>query len=210
MNDSWLEEKFEAGETDSLRDIIEKIPEESAPGLFFRGVFDKNGEEARFYYDQLVALYPGSRFEPWALQRLWHYHWTKGENEKAKRYYNFLVKRHPEHKSVTRLPDFSIKDLAEISKNKDLEGGFDAPEKSSVRGSYWTVQLGAFQNPDGANRIAERAKRWGRGRVFEKTVNGKRLTIVQVGKFDTKEKAVDLERSIRKNSDLKGRAVEVK
>jgi len=200
---------FVAGETDSLREILNTIPEETAAGQFFRGVYESDGEAARFYYDRTVALYPGSHYSAFALNRLWKYHMAKGDFEMAERYYGFLERRHPNHHILCSTPDpLSIQDLTELSK----QSASSIPHStltSNFSTEMWTVQLGAYKNPKGAQKVGLTAQKWGDIRYIKKVFKGKELTVVQVGLFKDRDKAVNLDSSIRATTDLRGRIVKV-
>jgi cell division septation protein DedD len=73
----------------------------------------------------------------------------------------------------------------------------------------WTVQLGAYKNPKGAQKVGQTAQKWGDVRYIKKVFKGKELTVVQVGLFDDRDKAVNLDSSIRATTDLRGRIVKV-
>ena len=196
---------YQAGDLDALREALKTLPEQSAAGQFLRGAFESDGEAARFYYDQTVALYQGSPFEPYALERLWQYHLVKGDAGMAERYWDFLTSRHPDYPGLNNPPDFK-----RFSTPDELvEAPEDLPPLNSDDAPYWTVQLGAFSQEEGAVKVGERAQRWGEVRYVKKIYKGKRLTVVQVGRFDRREDATALDEAIRKSSDLKGRIVEV-
>jgi hypothetical protein len=200
---------FVAGETDSLREVINTIPEETAAGQFFRGIYEIDGEAARFYFDRTVALYPGSQYSAYALNRLWQYHMAKGDFEMAERYYGFLERRHPDHHILCGSPDpLSIQDLTELSKQSASSIPHSTPN-SNYSAEMWTVQLGAYKNPKGAQKVGQTAQKWGDVRYIKKVFKGKELTVVQVGLFDDRDKAVNLDSSIRATTDLRGRIVKV-
>lgn len=200
---------FVAGETDSLREILNTIPEETAAGQFFRGVYESDGEAARFYYDRTVALYPGSPYSAYALNRMWQYHMAKGDFEMATRYYGFLERRHPDHHILCGSPDpLSMQDLTELSKQSASSIPLST-QNNNYSSEMWTVQLGAYKNPKGAQKVGQTAQIWGDVRYIKKVFKGKELTVVQVGLFDDRDKAVNLDSSIRATTDLRGRIVKV-
>ena len=208
-NEDGLLALFIAGKTDSIRNITEQLPEETAAGQFFRGIFENDGEAARFYYDRIVALYPESEYEAYALDRLWQYHMAKGDLEMAERYWGFLKRRHPDHQGTVDSPDpLSIQDLRELSAKSVHHISNTSPDNSKSV-DQWTLQLGAFQNPKGAQKVGQTAQKWGDVRFIKKVFKGKELTVVQVGLFNDREKAVNLDESIRASTDLRGRIVKV-
>ncbi len=208
--DDRLLSMFIQGDTDSLRGIIDSIPEETAAGQFFRGVYETDGEAARFYFDRTVALYPGSPFSAHALNRLWQYHMAKGDFDMAEKYWGFLKRRHPEFEGLSQSPDpRSVRDLTELSVKSAHPMSKSSSASNPQKNDQWTVQLGAYQNHKGAQKVGQIAQKWGNVRYIKKVFKGRELTVVQVGLFDDREKAVNLDSSIRASTDLRGRIVKV-
>lgn len=205
-DDNWLLQRFRTGDLDTLRELAPRIPEKSAAGQFFRGIFETDGEAARFYFDRAVALYPGSVFESWALERLWQYHWAKGDSTMAERYWSFLSRRHPDHPSSAVSPGFrNSSDLQQLTN----ESTATLVRSEVVSRDYWTVQLGAFKNREGAEKVGFEARAWGKVKLINKKVRGQDLTVVQVGHFLHRDDAVELDKKIRSETDLRGRVVKV-
>jgi len=205
-DDTWLYEQFAAGNIDTLRLVLDLIPEQTAAGQFFRGIFERNGESARFYFDRSVALYPGSLFEAWSLERLWQHHWAVGDTNNARKYLKFLRQRHPDNSAGGFIPDFAnVSDLWELTTDENTLINW---ENSNQK--YWTIQLGAFSNHNGALWVANKARKWGQVKLVNKTVRGKDLTVVHLGRFSRRRDASELESRIRSETELKGRVVSVK
>jgi len=205
-DNKWLLARFRSGDIDTLRDVVDNIPEESAAGQFFRGLFEKDGESARFFYDRTVALYSGSPFESYALRRLWQYHWAKGDAEMARRYWNFLKRRHPRHPSVEDIPDFKhTSDYNELTTKPDN----NKDPVYTIKGKYWTVQVGAFSDLNRALKVGHTMQRWGDVKYVKKKSIGRDLTAVQVGQFIRREDADKLDVKIRASTELRGRVIAV-
>jgi len=201
VDESWLFERYRLGDTDTIRAVLEAIPESSDVGQFFRGVFEIDGDAARFYYDRVVALWPGGPAEPWTLERLWQYHYARGELTQAERFYNFLEQRHPDHPNLNCRPDFSVRsNLIQF----DTDRG-PSPVKgtaSSVAG--WTVQLGAFSRPEGAREVSRKMERFGRVELRARVIGRRELTVVTVGRFSGREDAARLAEEIRTSTGIRG------
>ena len=203
VDETFLFERFQAGEIDTIRSMTATIPESTAVGTFFRGVFETDGEAARFYYDRIVALWPGSTAEAWALERLWQYHWSMGDGAQAGRYFDFLQQRHPDHPGLVNKPDFgSDPGLEELI----MEPGI-IPEEGELIATTpgrWRVQLGAFSQRSGAKKVARQMTRFGVVDLIPKTVNGKKLIVVTVGRLHQKREAEQLAEKIRATTGIKG------
>jgi len=205
-DEQWIRDQYLSGNVDTLRSIMDSIPEQSAAGQFLRGIFERNGESAKFYFDRSIVLYSGSLFEASALERLWQHHWTVGDTGNASKYLDFLSQRHPDVSKSGYVPEFThIGDLAELSANKSTSINW-----KNLKQDYWTIQLGAFSKRNGALWVANKARSWGQVNLVDKNIRGKVLTVVQLGKFSRRSDASDLESRIRTETDLKGRVVLVK
>lgn len=212
QTDTWLFDRYLAGDIDTIASLLDQIPENSGAGQFFRGVFEVDGESARFYYDRIVALYPDSKAEGWALLRLWQYHWSLGNVDQAEKYYHFLETRHPGHPGLDNKPDFSARTgLSELTGENDesqAEKHLRTTRKPPGSGR-WRVQMGAFELSEGANDVANKVRRFGEVEMIVKTVKNKKLIVVTVGRFETKKEAKQLARKIKKATGIKGIAVAV-
>ncbi len=171
VNEAWLFERFQVGDVDTIQSLLNEIPDSSAGGLFFRGIFEPDGERARFYYDRIVALWQDSEAEAWALERLWQYHWSRGNAAQAQRYYNFLEQRHPDHPGLTETLDFTsrsgvfeLMDKPADNQQQSVKRNMDATRESG----RWRVQLGAFSRREGAKVIARKVIEFGPVDLIEK------------------------------------------
>jgi len=201
VNDIWLLERYQAGDLDTIRYYMKALPESSSVGHFFKGIFEPNGEAARLYFDRIVGT--GSIAEAWALERLWQYHWSKGETEKAQKYFKFLEQRHPDHPGLRDKPNFSA--------GSGLKEFLFKPEikRVSIVKGRWRVQLGAFSRSGGARSVADKVKGFGKVDLIGKVVRGKRYTVVQIGHFHNRVEAEKLAGRIRTSTGIKGLVVAV-
>ncbi|MCF7810589.1 SPOR domain-containing protein [bacterium] len=208
IDESWLFERFEAGDVDTIRALLIDLPENTAVGSFFRGVFETDAERARFYYDRVLTLWQGSESEAWALERLWQYHWSTGNTAQAERYYGFLKQRHPGHACLTKKPDFSTG--SNVSELKYELETFSKRQQSR-NGNYlkhgecpWRIQIGAFSKYAGARATADRVRKYGTVDLVEKVSNGRKLTVVMVGYLPDRREAQILADEILHETGLKG------
>ncbi len=202
----WILARLENGEVDTLRALLDSIPETEPAHQFLRGVFEPDGEMARFYYDQVVALYPNSLVEAMALERLWQYHWAKGDGEQAEKYWGFLHRRHPDYPGSKVRPEFGR--TGGLSELLDAEASA-LQEGEPVVAGEWTVQLGAFSNEAGARKVAGDAARFGRVRFLKKKTRGRELTVVQLGRFSGKREAETVRKRIENATGIRCQVVSV-
>jgi len=207
IDEGWLFEQYQEGDIDTIRTLLTDIPETTAVGSFFRGVFETDAERARFYYDRVMALWPGSEAEAWTLERLWQYHWSNGSVEQAERYYGFLEQRHPGHSCLTMKPDFSAgSGIAALKKGIETYTRQQTPASNGTKQEYgpWRVQIGAFSKHEGARITADKVMHFGSVDLVEKVSKGRKLTVVMVGHLPGRRKAQLLADDIRSDTGLKG------
>ena len=202
-DEAWLFERYQAGDLDTILALLGELPDSSAAGKFFRGVFETDGFAARFYYDQVLALFPLSPAEGWALGKLWQYHYAKGENEQARRYYQFLQERHPGHPCLKPAPDFGVSSTPARS----AAATPPPPKKDAAGPKFWAVQVGAFAKKSGAETTAKRVKKYGEVSQMLRTSAGQKLTVVTVGKFKSEDEARRLAEQINQETGIAGRVV---
>lgn len=203
-NEKWLLARFRQGDIDTIRSLLDSIPEMTQAQQLLKGIFEPDGEAARFYYDRVVALYPNSGVEATALERLWQYHWAKGDGKHARQYWDFLRRRHPDYPGLNDCPDFNSESDLEGLIDENHRVGFNSQTEIT---SGWTIQLGAFRNLEGARKTARKAVPYGDVRYLEKVSKGKTLTVVQVGLYSSHEEAEAVRKRIRAATGIKGRVV---
>jgi len=200
----WLFECYDAGRLDTLRDVLDNLSDSTAEGLFFHGVFESDGDAACFYYDRVLALFPGTAVEARALDRLWQYHWAKGERQQAHQFWDFLRQRHPEYTGFPFKPDFDEQPEAKPTKNLQI-GESLSPAGTST--NTWGVQIGAFSKSAGAKNAAKKVEKFGKVRLIPKQIEGKNLTLVIVGSFNSREEAAETADKIRQAVGFEGSVV---
>ena len=201
IDEAWLFERYRSGDIDTIRVLLDAIPDSSDAGQFFRGVFEKDGEAARFYYDRALTLWPGGLAEPWSLERLWQYHYARGDGEQAERFYTFLKERHPEHPGLDYHPDFSCE--SSLIESKTDHGLAKEPAAASPE-LFWTVQMGAFGRPEGAREVQRKVERFGEVKLVRKVVGGVELTVVTIGRFKRHAEAERLVGEIKTSTGIQG------
>lgn len=202
-DEEWLFERYQAGDIDTIHYLLDRLPDSSAAGKFFRGVFESDGDAARFYYDQVVALYPRSIAEGWALGKLWQYHYARGDNDQAQRYYQFLKERHPDHPYLTPVPDFKTKSGIV----KPAVSASPTQDASEPKPALWAVQVGAFSKKSGADATVKKVKKYGAVTQVVRETAGQKLTVVMVGKLESMDEAQRLADQISKETGITGRIV---
>jgi len=207
-DDSRLAAYYSAGKLDTLYAVLDRIPEESAMGQFLRGVFEADGEAAKFIYDRVIAQYPNTTAEAFALERLWQYHFTLGDRSNARKFRDFLKRRHPDYKGTASIPDFDRTDGLTKLKMDEIEPSAAMPSPPPESG-LWTIQIGAFSDPNRAREVGKRLESFGKVFYIKKAAPKGELIAVQVGRLNTCAAAEKLQRQITTATRLEGRVTAV-
>ncbi len=102
---------------------------------------------------------------------------VSGNTDRAVFYYNLLREEHPNAIGLDRLID-RIAGLADPTESED------ARRAEELTGTWYTIQVGVFSNPDNAQRLADDLKRFDQQvSVGRKTISGKTYRVVTVGRF---------------------------
>jgi len=110
-------------------------------GLYYYGLLEKDGEEAKKVFSYLVARYPDNRWAPHASFRVAQYYYAKGDMERATSCLRKLISLYAES------------DCADSSRTwlRRMEGKEECKK--------WAVQVGAFQDYTNARRTALKLKK---------------------------------------------------
>ncbi|MFH0765709.1 MAG: SPOR domain-containing protein [Calditrichota bacterium] len=196
---------------DTLRAILDRIPEESPIGQFLHGVFETDGETAKFVYDRVIALYPNTSAEAFALERLWQYHYALGDRANARKFYDFLKRRHPNYEDLTPAPDFELRDgLAELKVDTKPPEVIIPSTPSPSEPGQWTVQIGAFSSMNRARECGKKLNRFGEVFYVQRLTPNGELIAVQVGRLNAREAADKLLEQLQTATKLEGRVIAVK
>lgn len=206
-DEHWLMEQYHFGRIDTLQALMSSVPETTGVGQFIRGIFEPDGEKARFYFDRILTLYSSSAATPWALERLWQYHFAKGDVSRAQRYFDTLKRRTPNHPCASYRPVFKqtagLKELQTIEEKRFIKS-------EVVLKARWAVQMGAFSLSKGAKSRAREVRLFGKVQLKQKrTADGQVLTLVLVGSFTQRGDAALLAERIKAATGLDGRVVSI-
>jgi len=190
ITESRVIELYEAGQFDSLRHYSSQLPETTGTGQFVRGLFEQNGETARFYYDRSAAFYSDSPAKPYALEKLWQYHYAKGDYPQAEKYFGFLKSQFSKFSGLTNPPDFKqIKSDPLLLSNKTPTKQVKTKDVPTTKKSGWGVQVGTFGSQTNALKAGSKVKQFGSVAINPITSKGKQLYTVVVGTFASRSEA---------------------
>jgi len=190
---------YQAGEYDSLRTLVATAPDTTGTGQFLRGLFTADGEAARFYYDHSVVFYPDSPAEPFALERLWQYHYAKGDLQQAAKYFGFLASRHPDFPGAAEKPDF-------VTGNKIVDVNRQTndipPRKPQPAGNGWGVRVGTFSSKANAQRAARAVEKQGIVTIAPVKSGSRTLYTVTLGGYLSLAEAKSVARQVKSTTGM--------
>ena len=149
---------------------------------FLKAALEKDGNIAVQGYLAVVQQNGNSEVIPRAMKRLSNYYQTVGNLSEAIRWERRLEVEYPDFLTPPTASTASIPTIPE----------FDNEFASNEGTDYYTLQLGAFQNLENAQRLLEKAQTAGLlGQIQEQHFRGQALFLVWVGKFTTSKEADD-------------------
>jgi len=127
--------------------------------IYLDGLLTKDGGDALAKYSIVADKYPSSGYADAALYKIYSYYYALAHIIKRRFIWNGLKRDYPPRPALNPLPSlFPIRKnvIGEAGgcKNNYRSGG----DKERVKYNF-TIQAGAFLNPDNAKKLAERLKK---------------------------------------------------
>lgn len=182
-----------------LKELKSKNPNDPSV-LFLDAVLTTNGEEALKKYSIIYEKFPRSKYADAALYRIFSYYYSLGYYNKAETYLTKLKSEYPNSpyiKSADRkIPD--TEDVVQITS-----------ERQSEPINYkFTIQAGAFLNPDNAKKLQQQIQADGYfADITTKEIGGSILNVVNVGKFQKEEDTKPVLEYLSKKFNINGRVI---
>lgn len=175
-------------------------------GLWLRGRLTVDPVQAELDFQRLAVLYPSGQFTPDAILRLAQASWAMGDEASAHRHFDTLERDYPRSDAYERgrewmadtgpppppgdTPRRSVASQAERAADRPTEEPSGTDDPNAVPMDY-SVQLGAFAEPDRAMALYESVRAEGVD-VRIVRVEGSNFTHVRVGRFAERSAAVEL------------------
>ncbi len=168
----------------SLEKDFPKNPETQ----FFRTLFEVDGEAAKKSYESFLKAFPNNIFADAALFRLIQMDVAKGRYQQAHGRFIELQKNYAQSQLLRKaavwfdsLPKDTLTPVIDISAKID---------SSASKGKY-RLQIGAFSELRNAQELKSKLEKKGYGpfEFSEKTVDSKKLSLLWLGQYSTKETA---------------------
>ncbi len=181
-----LIELYEAHNYEALKKALDSYSaNNSYEVIFFRTVFNENGEEAKAAYEKVFSNTSG-KLKRYSAKKLMDYYYANGYYDTAKKYQKYLVES----------------EAQVAAKNKPLKPATVASKEELY------IQVGAFGLKENAAQLQNMLKTQNiKASIVEKTINGKILFLVWIkGKSDF-ESTLNEANSLREKYDLDYRII---
>jgi hypothetical protein len=160
--------------------------------LFFQAVFETNGEHAAKIYEALLVKYPNNIFADECQYRLIQSDYAAAAYQNIPVRLELLKKNYPQSKFIKRAEEcFSYSDSgsAKVQGNVTIQVKNESNSKALLK--KFRLQVGAFSQLKNAEDLKETLSKQGYADIelSEKTVNDKKLILVWMGAFDSREEA---------------------
>lgn len=195
--------QIDSGDITSANNFLRELKSKKSNDpstIFLDAVLTSNGEEALKKYSIVYAKYPKSKYADASLYRIFSYYYSLGYYNRAGTYLSKLKNEYPNSpyiKSANRkIPD--VEDVVQISSVNNPE---------TVNYNY-TIQAGAFLNPDNAKKLQDQFKADGYySEITTKEVGGSILNVVNVGRFAKEEETKSVLDYLSKKYNINGRVI---
>ncbi len=225
-------------ENGKKQEVIRNLPDlkkqhpGSASVTYLDALLAEDGVDAVHKYLDLSKKYPESEYADDALFRVYAYYYAGGSYFAAKEYLKRLKRKYPaspyiklaessipEKDEPGAVPDIEkISETAEqkdiskqnnISENENITEQKNNSKQKNINNNFkFTIQAGAFSNPDNASKLHKDFLMSGYfSEVKEKTVAGAPFKVVYVGKFKTEKEASEELKIINEKYRLTGRVI---
>ncbi|NOY78180.1 MAG: hypothetical protein GXO76_09975 [Calditrichaeota bacterium] len=204
---------------------------------YLKAILISNGKTALQSFKNLRKTYKNEKWLPAVLMRIAQYHYVQGYYISAKDEFRQVAAQYPKaslapealyqvalcwmamaatdsarvvlEKVVERYYGSKIAELASRDL-REISGGQSSPAKTpQSTTAYFTVQTGAFSSKDNATLQLQFFEQKGiHGVLSQKTVNGKTLYLVWIGKFTTQKDATAYGKKLQKKFKVSYRIVE--
>ncbi len=203
--------KIENGQKQEVLRNLQELKKQH-PGhasvMYLDALMTEDGTDAVHKYLELTKKYPESNYADDALFRVYAYYYAAGSYFAAKEYLKRLKRKYPGSPYI-KLAENRIPDKDETGVLPDIEKVSDTKQQKAVKEDLkYTIQAGAFTNPDNATRLHKDLLLSGYfSEIKEKTVGGTSFKVVYAGQFKTEKEAAEFLNIINAKFRLSGRIV---
>jgi tetratricopeptide (TPR) repeat protein len=205
-------QKIESGNNKGAEVILKELKTANPADpsvIYLDGLLTKDGGDALAKYSIVADKYPSSGYADAALYKIYSYYYALGSYNKASVYMERLKRDYPASPCIKSASEpFPDSEETSSVKPADVKTTTAAEAiKKEVKYNF-TIQAGAFLNPDNAKKLAERLKKENRPvEISAKEIGGSVLNVVSVGQYVTEEDARRDLSALEKGFNIKGRIV---
>jgi len=183
------------GQVETLRSempaLAKRYPDN--PGvLYLQGIIETNGDKAISFFQSVVNSYPKSEWADDALYRLFQYNYAVGAYNIADTYLMKLATDYPSSSYLSRTKSETVKTPTQTVTNEATNDGF-------------SVQIAALSSDNDADDLVEEMKKFGySAETRSKTIGGKNVFAVWVGRFPDREAAASFAKKMKSRHHIEG------
>ncbi|MBL7996178.1 SPOR domain-containing protein [bacterium] len=199
---------------DSLRAALpslqKKYPKQPET-IFFQSVFETDAEKANAGYESILKTFPDNALADESLYRLIQFDYAKGSYRGAQEKADQLRARYPSSRFISKADRmFAGLNQSASTQIEEQTPVTDPDISQSTSGKKFRLQVGAFGQIKNAEDLRDKLKSndYAPIEFSEKIVNDKKLFLVWVGAFDTKEEAVSNGNALKSKLQLNYTIVE--
>ena len=155
--------------------------------LFIQAALERDGHKAARLYQKVIDRGGNDAVIPRAMVRLGQYYRTMGDHQEAYRWERRLEMEYPDFRS----PQYQPRMTKQI----------DYP---------YTLQLGAFEHLENAQKLSKRAEEDGLiSQIHQKVINGRTLYLVWAGQFSTESEAEQMGQRLHRERQFGYRVIAI-
>lgn len=194
----------------ALPSLLKKYPKQPEI-FFFQSVYETDAEKANTGYAFVLKNFPDNVLADECLYRLIQYDYAKGHYREAREKGGQFKNNYPSSRFIDKI-DQMFSGLGQAAVNPSEEKIPAADSSASVKTTVkkFRLQVGAFGQIKNAEDLRDKLKNNGYKPIefSEKIVNDKKLFLVWVGAFDSKEEAAKTGDVLRNKFQLNPTIVE--
>jgi len=210
-------QQIENGKVDEVRNELIGLKEKYSDDpsvMFLEGVLTENGQKAVVIYQNVVDVYPESKYADAALYRIYSYYYALGLYESANEKLNKLITEYPKSPYIKIAKQNQLPVNPEITEEDDnlVQSDITQQKNEDVKGVDYkfTIQAGAFSNKENAESLQLKFQKSGIfSEIKDKLVAGTTFHVVYVGKFVTINDAESFLITINDKFELSGRLIQI-
>jgi cell division protein FtsN len=202
----WFWERYDARDLAAIKAQLVDLPDSTDYGKFFRALLTHESMSAIEQYERIVKNFPGTRAGMEASTRITDYYGRTGKPD--------IVKPARDREPVPETVVVKVVEAAPTPKSPPVESPRVQVSRTEVTPTtpqnLWTVQAGAFRNPNGAETIRKKIAKFGKVELVPLDSKSGTVTAVRIGVFDNIPEAERLAQEIREKTGVETAVIRIR